>query len=130
MSYAPFSRAAARYRDVDLDSKVMNATPHGLISLLYEELIREFNVYRSALEQQDRERRYTAQQKIFNIIGNLESSLNFEKGGDVARSLFHSYAYIRQRFAQTLRTLDPEPLTEARKAVAELLSAWNEIGSQ
>lgn len=128
MNYAPFSRAAARYRDVDIDSKVMNATPHGLIALLYEELIREFNVYKSALEQGDREKRCQAQEKIFRLIGNLESSLNFEKGGDVARSLFQSYAYIRRIFGQTVKTLDPSPLKDAQKAVADLLSAWVEIG--
>ncbi|AAV89276.1 flagellar biosynthesis protein FliS [Zymomonas mobilis subsp. mobilis ZM4 = ATCC 31821] len=128
MSYSPFSRAAARYRDVDIDSKVMNATPHGLITLLYEELIREFNVYKSALEQGDREKRYQAQAKIFRLIGNLESSLDFEKGGEVARSLFRSYAYIRHNFGQTIKTLDPVPLKDAQKAVADLLSAWTEIG--
>ena len=57
----------------------------------------------------------------------LQSSLDFERGGDIANSLFQLYEYSRQQILKVMRQDNSGDLEQARHAISEILDAWHQI---
>ena len=66
--------------------------------------------------------------RCFTAIYILQSSLDYETGGELATSLFQVYEYSRLQVLKAFRR-EPDPeLSQARTAIQGILSAWEEIG--
>ncbi|EDZ43679.1 MAG TPA: flagellar biosynthesis protein FliS [Rhodobacteraceae bacterium] len=57
----------------------------------------------------------------------LQSSLDFERGGDIANSLFQLYEYSRQQVLKVMRQDNSGDLEQASHAISEILDAWHQI---
>lgn len=103
---------ARAYREL----AVGGASPVGLIVILYEEVIRCLRRSLDAVQRQQIERRTRELSHAMIVIGHLQSVLDFEKGGQVARSLSNFYNSSRAKIlecsgpnaAQILETLAAE----------------------
>ena len=60
------------------------------------------------------------------IVVELQSSLDFERGGEIARSLAELYGYIQQRLLEANVRQSREPLEEARRLLSTLFEGWCE----
>jgi flagellar secretion chaperone FliS len=115
---------AATYRSVDIAGRTGAANPHQLVDLLYEECIRALRSAAWALEhgkaaiKNERVTRATA------ILFALESGLDFDRGGDVARTLATLYAGLRQQVVQASIGFDARPFREAADSLDEIAAAW------
>lgn len=110
------------YRQV----QIKTANQGRLILMLYDGAIRNIDVALEALPQ--RQRRYdlanTAIVKAQDIIGELMASLDFDRGGEIARNLFTLYVFMnRQMLEANLRKTDA-PLRDVRRMLLELRGAW------
>lgn len=124
--YAP--AASARYRDVDVAARVEGASPHGLVAILYEELIKAVDTLRASEAGRDRSRAGPAQARALSVLHGLVDGLDHARGGEVAATLAQVYARVR-RLVMTPAGPDRAPaLAEARATLAELATAWNGIG--
>jgi flagellar protein FliS len=64
--------------------------------------------------------------KAQDIINELLSSLDFEKGGEIAKNLDAMYRYILQRLTQGDINRDMKAVDETIWMLGELKSAWEQ----
>ncbi|HTS69350.1 MAG TPA: flagellar export chaperone FliS [Terriglobia bacterium] len=92
---------------------VQGATPLGLVVMLYDGAIAALQRAASAIEAGDIQKKCNHLNRAQAIIAQLEGTLNFEQGGEVAETLKTFYAHSRsqalkanlQNSAEILRSL-------------------------
>lgn len=120
-------RAYARYQDVDVSARVEGATPHTLIAILFDELLKAIDLIAAADRSADHVRITAARSRALSLLHGLEDGLDFERGGEIARTLATIYREARR----LLSISGPErqsALTQAREMIVEISGAWREIG--
>lgn len=108
------------------ESAVRGASPIGLIVILYEEIVRSIRKAKRAFDAGDIEARGRALTHAIEVIGYLQSILNFEKGGDVARNLSDFYNFMRGKIFQTHIKPTHEDLETMANEFAKLANAWQQ----
>ncbi len=68
--------------------------------------------------------------KAQDIISELMISLDFEKGGDIARNLFDLYMYINRKLLEANMKKTTGPLEEVRDLLSQLRDAWSRISQK
>jgi len=127
MAQARFGAARARYQNVDLASRIEAATPHRLVAILLEELLKSLDAMAAACRVSDFAQRGQRQSRSLSILHGLEGSLDFEKGGEIAMSLAAIYARARHMVLAAGRDNDAEAVVSAREMIGEIASAWDAI---
>jgi flagellar protein FliS len=118
---------AARYRTVDVNARVEGATPHQLIMILFEELMKALDSLRAAEAAGDRGRAAPLQSRSLSILHGLETGLDMDKGGEIALSLAKIYREARRLIGLSGTSRD-EALQQARTMLADVAGAWAAIG--
>jgi flagellar protein FliS len=113
---------ASAYRQLTVQS----ATPLGLVVMLYDGAIAALHRAVDAIEANDVQNKCAHLNRVLAIIAQLEGTLNFELGGDVARTLKSLYVYAR---AQALKA-NIENSAEILRALIEKFSTVREAWSE
>jgi flagellar protein FliS len=116
--------ANQHYRNVELQSRVASASPHGLVGLLYEELLRSLDLLGATVGRGTPVSGNVYHVKALSIIIALESSIDFNNGGDLAGVLQRIYRSAARTLNQAARTNDIAEITEVRSAISEIAYAW------
>ena len=127
MAQARFGAARARYQNVDLASRIEAATPHRLVGILLDELMKSLDAMAAACRVSDFVQRGQRQSRALSLLHGLEGSLDFEKGGDIAASLAAIYTQARRLVLAGARDNDSDTLLKAREMIGEIASAWDSI---
>jgi flagellar secretion chaperone FliS len=129
--YGNPASARARYNTIDVASQVEAASPHRLIAILYEELLKQldtivagFRAGATATRPGMPERRSRAN----TILMGLEGSLDRGQGGDLAQGLSAIYREARRLIGDGMTQNDPQRIIQAREMMSEIADAWAEIG--
>jgi len=125
---APAAGAGDHYRSIDLVSKIEAASPHRLISILYDELILSLAGVKGAIRRRDLLRVNDGRARAQSIVQTLDAGLDHDKGGAVAAALTSVYGEANRLIATGCRTMDPKAIDDAQKLIAEIAEAWNKIG--
>lgn len=129
MYMMPVKGGAARsYRNIDLSSRVEGASPHRLVAILFEELMKSLDAMAAAMRRNDFSQRGPRQARALSILQGLETSLDHDKGGDIAADLALIYRHARKVTMEGSRANDPAKIDQARIVIGEIASAWEEIG--
>lgn len=124
-----FGGAGARYRNIEAQSRIDGASPHKLIAILFEELLCAMDAHKIAMERADIARQADRQARALSILQALDASLDMAKGGQVAANLSKIYREARRLTALAGREKNPAYIVRAREMVAEISSAWEQIGA-
>lgn len=129
MSYASrLARDPAEtYRQVDLASRVGGASPHALVGLLYDDLLRALRLGALAVEQGDFAGKSARLTKALALLFALEAGLDFEQGGAVAETLSRFYRGARETIMQASVDNDVALLRDVTANVAEIAASWRAI---
>lgn len=121
--------ARTSYRQAETYGAQEVDDPHQIISVTLRELERSLSVLKAA---QESARKYPEDHlnRAFTAIYILQTSLDFEKGGDIATSLFQVYEFCRLQVVKAFRREENAQIPEALEAISGILSAWQEIGDQ
>ena len=103
--------------------------PAQQIVLLYEGAIRRIREARSAIEALRIRERCVAVQKATAIIEALQSCLDHERGGQIARNLDRIYTHVVFRLQRINLTNDPAICDEVIALLDELRSAWAQLAA-
>lgn len=120
--------AARRYAAVHSGSRVEGATPHALVRILFDELLIALEATMLAERNNDRLKVSDKQARAMSILFALESSLDFDKGGDIAMGLAQIYREARRLLLVSAKDHVIEPVEQARAMISEIADAWNQIG--
>jgi flagellar protein FliS len=122
-----FNAARARYQQVDVVSRVEGADPHALVAILYEELLKALDAMAIAAARKDFGQRGERQARALRLLSGLETSLDFEKGGELALDLARVYREGRRLVIAAGRENDTAKIAQAREMVGGVADAWAQI---
>lgn len=117
--------ARNRYQSLDLASRMEGASPHALVSILYEELERALDIAIHAIAS---EQRITANSQIAraqSILIALESGLDLERGGELAETLGVIYRAMLRQLAKAGH--DSAKIGEVKTGIVEMARSWRAI---
>ena len=126
--YSKFRAGTARYQSVDISSRIEGATPHQLVQIMYEELLKALDAMAFATSRGDYVQRGERQSRVLAILTGLETSLDFDKGGQIAVDLVAIYREARRLVVAGGREGDARMVVQAREMIAEISNAWDGIG--
>lgn len=120
----------ARYRSTDLAARVAAASPHELVAMMIDALRSALLAAEAASRGARPVQRAKAVMKALAILDGLEDSLDFARGGRVARALAALYAQVRALALAGNDEGRPELFGGAAAQIAALGEAWAEIGAR
>lgn len=113
-----------------LESEILQADPLRLVQLLYRGAIEAVGKARIHVQRGEIKARSAQIIKAMEILAELASSVDLERGGDLARNLVRLYDYMTAQL-QTANSQQAEaPLAEVEKLLNTLLEGWEQIAPQ
>lgn len=117
----------AAYLSTRATSSVHDASPHKLISLLFDACLEKLAVSRGAIERGEVKAKAENIKKALEIIVQLQTSLDFDKGGEVAIKLDDLYSFCTNRLALANALSDADKVEEVMTVISEIRLGWAEI---
>jgi flagellar protein FliS len=124
-----FAFARSRYRQADTIFQENATKPYDVVFVTLKELSRALGVL-AAAQESSRPLPTDHVNRALTAIYILQSSLDFELGGEIAGDLFQLYEFARFHVLKAWRDESDARLREAADAMADILEAWKEIGPQ
>ena len=125
------SRSASAYKRVSVETGVSTATPHQLVTLLFEALLNAVGSARAAMKRGDVPTKGEQIIKAVRIIEEaLKPSLNLEQGGDIALNLNGLYGYCVLRLTHANHRNDDAALADVIRVIEPLAQGWKQMGEQ
>lgn len=108
------------------NTSVQSASKEKLLLMLYEGAIRFVKQAIIAIDKRDIAERGMNIGRAFDIINELNNTLNHEAGGDIAKNLEQLYMFISEQLTKANATGQKKPLEDALKILETLYSGWVE----
>lgn len=116
------------YKKIEVETKVNSSTPYELVIILYTAALKEIDLMKAAIEAKDHESKARHCDKAMRIISDgLRSSLDMEKGAEVAENLFNLYTYFNREILAASVSNSLEKLNVCKELLIELQSAWEKV---
>ncbi len=110
-----------------LQQMVETATPVQLIGLLFRRGSELMDEAEQALTERDFERANEALTKAQKVVAELISSLDMEKGGEIAVNLHRLYTFVWERLLHANLRKSVEPLQDAKQIWEQLRQLWEQV---
>jgi flagellar protein FliS len=108
-------------------SAIENASPIGLMVVLFDTLAGDLRRAVAALNKNDIETRCKELNHAVLVIGQLDSWVDLEKGGESARNLTGFYAYIRAKMMEAAVTKSAKSLEAPIQMIQQVSTAWHKL---
>ena len=107
--------------------------PHQIVLTMLDALLKSMRIFVDNIDLKnggDAQLKSKHFARALTIIYALQSSLDFEKGGDIANNLFQLYEYARQQLISDLSKGVVTDTPSAIDALSEIRDAWHMIGDE
>ena len=128
------NKAAAQYRSVRNHGLVADASPTRLVQIMFEHVLSNLAIAQGCMERivdnrplSDVVAKGAAMGKAIRLIGQLDASLDMERGGQIAENLRALYVYMLGRLTLANATNDTAVVAEVVKLVHEIKFGWDQI---
>jgi len=129
------SRNAARqYQSVRSHGEVAAASPTRLVQVMFEHILSNLAVAQGCMQRIEGNLPYKevvakckAMGKAIRLIGQLDATLNMEKGGQIADNLHNLYLYMLGRLTTANMNNDPQIVGEVSELVRTIKIGWDKI---
>lgn len=115
-----------KYRNANADN-VADADPHQLISIIFKHILSNIAIASGAIERNETENKGKCLTKAIALVGELQDSLDMEKGGEISSNLFDLYDYVIRCLVQANIDSDTEKLDEVKALITEVKEGWDAI---
>ena len=124
-----FSFQMQNYLDNDIASKVENDNPHKIIEEILKDLKNNLSLLAHCLENNDTISRAKSDSfsKSLTAIYILQSSLDFNQGGEIAENLNKIYEFCRTTIIKSFSKKDFEAIKKLEPLINEILEGWKDI---
>lgn len=128
MAQHRFKAARESYSNIDITTRIQDASPHRLVAILYEELLRSLDAMTAAIARGEQQAAGNCQSRALSILHGLRASLDMDKGGEVALNLDAIYGEASRLVVHAGRECDATGVKTVRDMIGEIGSAWAVIG--
>lgn len=108
-------------------SSAFGASAVGQVVALYDTILRDFHRAMAAIEAGQVEKRVNASNHALMVIGELQSVLDFERGGEVAHNLNNFYNVTRPMIAYASIISSCEKFQELIGMYTRMRAAWSKV---
>ena len=124
-----YSASMKQYLDNDIVSRASTADPHKIIQEILIELKKNMETLAYSLDHEPTisSLKSSSFSKSLTAIYLLQSSLDFEKGGEIAENLFDLYEFCKSSIMKGFTKKDSKLIYDAIPPVDEILDAWKQI---
>jgi len=107
--------------------QVETASPIGLVVMLYDRAIVLLNKAKKEINEKQYEAKGHTLDKASDIILELLTTLDKDKGGEIATSLTNLYNFILREITDANSSLKTKHLDNACKILSELRESWESV---
>lgn len=123
------ARSASAYQQIGVQSVVTEASPHQLINMLFDGLLKSLSSAKTAMQNRNVEEKIRHISKAQRIIQEgLILGLDLEKGGELAENLLALYDYCAVKLTQANASNNMAFLDEVEHLMAPVAKSWAAIG--
>lgn len=115
------------YSDTASATISSEASPHRLISMLYDGVLERLAIARSSISRGDVGAKLKAINGAIQIVEHLRVVLDHDAGGSLAERLDALYDYCLRRMTLANAKNDPDILAEVSKLIVTIKSGWDAI---
>ena len=128
MSFAGVRSALDKYSRNAVQTGVESASPHRLIQMLMEGALGKIAAAKGNMERGNIQAKGDQIGSAISILDGLKSSLDKEKGGEIAQNLEDLYIYMERRLIEAHSHNDTAILDEVSDLLRQIKEAWDAIG--
>ena len=130
MSFAGVRNALDQYSQNAVQTGIESASPHRLIQMLLEGALGKIAAAKGYMERGEIQPKGEQIGSAISIIEGLKSSLDRDKGGEIAQNLEDLYIYMERRLIEANRGNDTSLLDEVSDLLKQIKEAWEAIADQ
>jgi flagellar protein FliS len=123
----PYTNPSSAYKE----ARIRTAGQGQLIVMLYDEAIKQIDTALQAIDSRSKklDAIHNAITKAQNVITELMVSLDFDKGGEVAKNLFNLYMFFNRQLMEGNVRKDSGPIKIVRNFLAQIRESWVQIAN-
>ena len=127
--FTPVSmRSANTYKTIGVETSVSGATPHQLVSLLFDSLKQSLAAARASMLAGDIPSKGKSISRAVSLLEEgLKAGLNTQQGGELAANLLSLYDYCIIRLSEANLRNDVKMIDEVIQLISPVADGWNEI---
>jgi flagellar protein FliS len=125
---------AQHYHAVRNQGQIADASPARLVQVMFEHILSQLAVAQACIERMKREAHLAdvvtkgnAIGKAVRLIGQLDATLDMEKGAPVAQNLHQLYMYMLGRLTSANANNDAGTLAEVANLVRTVKIGWDRL---
>jgi len=130
MNHANIQTVLNEYRQVGVQNSISDASPHRLVQMLMEGALDRISTAKGNMQRGEFTEKGRFISSAISIIDGLRSSLDLDKGGEIATNLDDLYDYMNRRLLEANINNDESLLEEVHKLMSEIKSGWDGIASE
>lgn len=119
-----------QYTNQYQQTQVMTSSRIQVVVLLYDAAIQAIELARVGIESNDPREKGRFLGRAISIVGELNSVLDFEQGGEIAHSLHRLYEYMLSELVMANARNDARRLDGPLRCMTILREGWREIAGQ
>jgi len=117
------------YRAVDLEVRVCAASPYELVLVMFDGLLDELSRARGHIEASHYELKGQSLEKCMNILTALNSTLDYEEGGELVQNLSRLYDYCLHRLVDVSVSLSVTGIDEVVHLLGQIRDGWEGVNA-
>lgn len=127
-----FQSISETYRKTEKQSVNEHSSDYEIVAKIFDELIRSMNIYSTEIVKKNSNQKVKSEHfaRTLTIIYTLQSSLDFEKGGEIANNLFQLYEYARVKVIEDMRKQSNDGTKSAIGHLDEIREAWHTLADK
>ena len=115
------------YRQSSIDARVAAANPHEMVRMLLDGLLEEIERTKGFVERKSYEAKGISVNKCLNIIHGLDTMLDMENGGEVAKNLSNLYDFCSRQLIKVSVENSTEALSPIIKVITHVREGWENL---
>lgn len=109
---------------------IMTASPAKLVAMCFDRAAQALHDAMRSIDAGDIQGRFDHSTRALNIISHLWSTLDLEKGGEIAQNLSSIYGYAITRIPDINLHNDKAAAQDVARVLEPLRQSWNELAKQ
>ena len=124
-----YNASVKQYINDDISNKTTNLDPHKIIQIVLKDLKKNMETLAYSIDHEPviSSIKSNSFSKSLTAIYILQSSLNFDEGGEIAENLYRIYEFVKNGIMQGFTKRDSKVIYNAIPPIEEILDGWRQI---
>ena len=124
-----YNASMKQYINTDIAAKTSNLSSHKIIEEILKDLRKNMETLAYSIDNEPIVSSIKSKSfsKSLTAIYILQSSLDFEKGGEIADNLYRLYEFCKSSIMKGFTKRNSKLIYDAIPPIDEILDAWNQI---